>query len=428
MSQRSIGTSPKKTVCFLVQNCYDVDNRVRRKAEALVAAGYSVDVCALRPADGRKQYTLDGVNVYTVSLGKQRGSLARYGFEYIAFFLWALLRITVQMRRRRYAVIDINTLPDFLVFAGVFARWMGAKLLLDMHEITPEFYMSKYRAPRNSWKIRLLTYLERISFNFADHVVTINDPTQDLLASRGLPYKRSTVMMNSVDEARFTSLPTTCPAAEDAAKNAKFIMMYHGTITSLYGLDIAIEAFAIADKQVPGAEFWILGRGPEEPALRKLAKERNLESKVKFMGLIRSSDVPAWLRKCDLGLMPIRRDVFLEFASPNKLSEFILVGKPVAISRLRAIQQYFSSDALGFFEPSDPTTLARQIVRFYQDDALRTRMAARAMEEYTPIRWDVMKQRYLKLVDGMSKKSVVATIRMNGTMTSPEKAQTRQIR
>ena len=70
-----------KSVCMLVQSVYDFDPRVRRKAEALVAAGYIVDVLALRPAKGRKTYALNGVNVHTVSLGKKRGSLIRYAFE-----------------------------------------------------------------------------------------------------------------------------------------------------------------------------------------------------------------------------------------------------------------------------------------------------------------------------------------------------------
>src|SRR5882762_6555932 len=101
-----------------------------------------------------------------------RGSLARYSYAYAAFFLWVFVRVPLLMRRRGYAVIDVNTLPDFLIFAPVLARWMGASLILDMHEITPEFYMSKYGISDNSRLIGLLTWLERISFDFADHVLT----------------------------------------------------------------------------------------------------------------------------------------------------------------------------------------------------------------------------------------------------------------
>src|SRR5207249_7018308 len=106
--------SAMKSICILLQGPYDIDMRVRRKAETLVAAGYSVDVLALRAPKGQKRYTLEGVKVYTLPLGKRRGSLARYAFEYAAFFLWAFVRVTLQMPLRRYAAIDVNTLPDFL--------------------------------------------------------------------------------------------------------------------------------------------------------------------------------------------------------------------------------------------------------------------------------------------------------------------------
>jgi glycosyltransferase involved in cell wall biosynthesis len=386
-----------KSICLLAQSAYDSDPRVRRKAEALVAAGYVVDVLALSPPDGRKTYTLNGVNVHTIALGKKRGSLVRYFFEYAAFFAWAFVRVPIQMRRRHYAVIDVNTLPDFLVFAPVLAAWMGAKIVLDMHEITPEFYMSKYGITRDSWVVRLLTYLERISFNFADQVVTINEPIQDLLIERGLPRSKSTVVMNAADESRFdrrTEEPLTIPAN-------KFVMIYHGTLTPIYGLDIAIEAFAMAHQEMPNAEIWILGSGTEAGALAGLAEQRGLTSKVKMIGQVPPADIPGWLNNADVGILPIRQDVFLDFAFPNKLPEFVIAGKAVIISRLKGIRHYFSEEALAFFEPNDPADLAKQMVRVYRDRQLRARLVVNARQEYGPIRWDLMKQRYLSLVDAL---------------------------
>jgi glycosyltransferase involved in cell wall biosynthesis len=391
-----------KAICIVVQSIYDFDPRVRRKAEALVEAGYLVDVLALRAPHGKATYTLNGVNVRTISVGKKRGSLARYCFEYAAFFLWALVRVPLDMRRRHYAVVDVNTLPDFLVFAPIVARLMGAKIVLDMHEITPEFYMSKFRIAENSRTIRLLTYIEKISFRFADHVTTINEPIQDLLVGRGLVPERSTVIMNAADEARFASAPRTSAAADAAAAKKPFVMVYHGTLTPIYGLDIAVEAFALAYRQMPGAEFWILGSGTEQGALASLASERGVACRVKLFGQVDSKEIPAWLEKCDVGVLPIRRDVFLDYAFPNKLPEFIIMGKPVVISRLRAIRHYFSDDALAYFEPNNPADLARQMVRLYEDHELRSRLVARATDEYAGIRWDLMKERYLVLIEGLS--------------------------
>src|SRR5437763_12209633 len=110
-------------ICFVVQNVYDTDPRVRRKAESLARHGCSVDVLALRAeAAGASSYSLNGVNVRTVSLGKRRGSRGRYAFEYTTFFLWALAVLSIEMLRKAYHVVDVNTLPDFLIFAGSFAR------------------------------------------------------------------------------------------------------------------------------------------------------------------------------------------------------------------------------------------------------------------------------------------------------------------
>lgn len=387
----------KSSICLVVQNFYDNDRRVRRKAEALVDSGYAVDVLALRPEGGKKRYTLNGVNVYTISLGKVRGSLVRYAYEYTAFFLWTFVRLPLLMRRRHYAVVDVNTLPDFLIFAAMPARWMGAKLVLDMHEITPEFYMSKYGISSRSRSIRFITWLEKISIDVADHVLTVNTPIRDLLVRRGLAASKSTVIMNAVDEAPFASALNTAPRDQPASD--RFVMMYHGTLTRTYALDIAVEAFAIAHREMLGAEMWILGSGPELGPLTELAQQRGLASKVKLLGYRPPSEMPAWLSKCDMGILPFRRDVFLDLAFPNKLPEFIVMGKVVAISRLTAIRHYFSEEALAYFEPNNTADLAKQMVRVYGDRALRVRLAATARAEYEPIRWNLMKQRYLDVME-----------------------------
>lgn len=394
-----------KSVCLLVQNHYDFDVRVRRKAEALVGAGYSVDVLALRSKNQPKNYSLNGVSVYTISLGKLRGSLARYIFEYGAFFLWCFWYLMTRMPKRRYAIVDVNTLPDFLVFAALPARLLGAKLVLDMHEITPEFYRSKYGIPEDSWWVRIMKFQERISFEFADRVITIHEPIRNLLVSRGMSRAKSIVITNAADEARFIS-PKVSSAAEKAATQAKFVMMYHGTLTRFYGLDIAIEAFARVHKDMPGAQLWILGTGTERNSLAALAKERGLGDKVILVGQVRPEEIPSWLSKCDVGVLPIRRDVFLDFAFPNKLPEFIIMGKAVLMSRLKAIQYYFSAESLAYFEPGNPEALGEEMVRLFRDPDLRTRLTLQAKQEYMPIRWETMKEHYLDLMSKMSEPKI----------------------
>jgi len=250
--------------------------------------------------------------------------------------------------------------------------------------------------------VRLLQLQERLSVAFADHVLTIHEPIEDLLVGRGLRREKSVVVMNAVDEAGFAKPAPSSRSAEAARRGPTFVMMYHGTLTRIYGLDLAIEAFGLAQHELPGAEFWILGDGPEKGALERQAQAAGLASKVKLLGSVPPSEVSAWVQQCDMGVLPMRRDVFLDYAFPNKLSEYIIVGKSVLVPRLKAIGHYFSEDALAYFEPNGPADLARQMVRVSRDPELRARLASRAKAEYAPIRWDVMKQRYLELMERLT--------------------------
>src|ERR1700730_9254630 len=71
--------------------------------------------------------------------------------------------------------------------------------------------------------------------------------------------------------------------------------------------------------------------------------------------------------------------------------------KVVICSHLKAIRYYFSEEALAFFQPQDSADLAKQMVRFYEDAQLRARFARKALEEYAPIRLEVVRARYLNL-------------------------------
>lgn len=259
--------------------------------------------------------------------------------------------------------------------------------------------MSKYRVAADSAIIRLMKVLERISMDAADHVLTVNDPIEDLLVERGLDRRKSTVMMNAANEARFTNY---LQGADPTGNPERFVMIYHGTLTPIYGLDIAVEAFALACKEMPGSEFWILGRGSEEQNLERIARERGVSDRVKLIGQVASDRIAEWLNQSHVGVLPLRRDVFLDFAFPNKLGEFIVMNKPVIISGLKAIRHYFTEEALAYFEPNSAADLAEKMIAVYRDPDLRGRLTANAKIQYAPIRWELMKQRYLNLIQQMS--------------------------
>lgn len=387
-----------KRICIVVQNYYDTDPRVRREAEALVQAGFSVDVLGLLPPSrADKSYRLNGVQIHTLRLNKSRGGKLSYFYEYLTFFLMTFYWLAKQTIRQRYHIIQVCTLPDFLVFATLIPKLFGAKIVLDMHEVMPEFYISKYQVGEKSWIIRVIKWLEKASMRFADQIITINEPIRKLLIGRGAKPEKITIVMNSADESMFSSALNNPPSTSDN----NFRMMYHGTVTHIYGLDIALRAIRIAKESIPNAELWIIGNGPEIENLKTLSSQLSLEDRVKFYRTIPHQEIPLWLAQCTVGILPTRKDVFLDLSFSNKLTEYIIMQKPVIISRLKTIQYYFSESALAYFEPENESDLARKMIELYTQVDLRKSLVKQAEKEYSSIRWDVMKHRYITLMSSL---------------------------
>jgi glycosyltransferase involved in cell wall biosynthesis len=132
--QVSISKRPKRA-CVVRQNAYSLDLLVRREAEALRDDGFQVDVICQRQPGCEAEEVIDGVHVYRLPVGPRKGGLASSLWSYISFFLLAGLKLSVLHLRHPY---------DFLVFATLIPRLMGARVGLFMYEPMPELWATQY--------------------------------------------------------------------------------------------------------------------------------------------------------------------------------------------------------------------------------------------------------------------------------------------
>ena len=139
------------------------------------------------------------MHIYRLNIRKKRGAKFRYIFEYFLFFISAFLKLNILDIQNNYDVIQINNLPDFLVFITIIQKLKGKKVVLDMHEIMPEFFISKYKKSEKSLFIKVLKKIEKLSLNFADEIITVNDPIKEIFSKRDVPNKEIAVVMNTVD-------------------------------------------------------------------------------------------------------------------------------------------------------------------------------------------------------------------------------------
>src|SRR6185436_18957868 len=131
------------------------------------------------------------------------------------------------------------------------------------------------------------------------------------------------------------------------------------------------------------------GRGDDLPAFQQLAKEIGVDDIIDFQPKgYPLGELPERLAPMHLGLVGNRRTAAGDLMLPVKLMEYVALGIPVVVPRLRTIQHYFGDDKVSYFEPEDDASLADAICRLHADGEARYRQAsaaARFLDEYG---WD----------------------------------------
>jgi glycosyltransferase involved in cell wall biosynthesis len=388
---------PVRRVCMVTHSFYESDNRVTRYAEALAARGDHVDVLALqRSPDRRKQEMIEGVNVYRLQkrFGKKERSEASYLWPLIRFLARCTWWITRRNGEERYDILHIHNMPDFLVFAGWYPRLTGARIILDIHDIVPEFYANKFGRDHASATMAVLKLIERYSARFAHHIIVSNHLWLEKYQARTGSEGKCSVFINNVDTRIFQP-------QERTRGDARAIIIFPGGLQWHQGLDIALRAFVIVSAKVPHAEFHIYGDGSMKPSLISLATELGFNGRVKFFDPVDVRQVARIMADADLGVVPKRADSFGNEAYSTKIMEFMSCGVPVVVSKTKIDQYYFNDSVVRFFESGNPDALASAMVDVLQNGDLRKKMILNATAYSDLHSWKRRKSDYLKIVDDL---------------------------
>jgi glycosyltransferase involved in cell wall biosynthesis len=378
---------PRRPICMIVHAYYEEDPRVRREAEALVADGWEVDVYGLRRPGETDSAIVAGVNVRRLPVRRHQGAgLPVYLAEYGAFLMRSLWAATRAHRRRRYCLVEVHSLPDYLVFAALPMKLARVPVLLDLHEAMPEFFRSRFPKAANPISYKLLRLQEKLSIRFANEVLTVNEPLAERLRGLGVKSDRLTVVLNSPDLGLFD--PSAHPRRPFMADGTVRIV-YTGALTPTYELDVVLRAVASIARLRPDLPLTasLYGRGDAQPELEALAAELGIADRVAFPGRIPIEDVPAAVAGGDIGVAPTRLDPFTGMSLSTKLLEYAAMGKPVVASRLPTVERYFEPDTLSVYEPGDHESLAAVILGLVDDAADRQGRVERTGRRVEELSW-----------------------------------------
>jgi glycosyltransferase involved in cell wall biosynthesis len=384
---------------------YRRDPRVRREAEALVQLGHRVTFLARRQDHEPNRETIAGVEVVKLpGLAHRRTSIVGYMGDYAIFFV--LMSLHLLLHPLRYRLIHVNNMPDFLVFAAWLPRLLGTPVIHDVHDLMPELYLEKFASGREHWLVRGLEWQERWAGRFASAVLTVEERLKDILSARGILREKIHVLMNLPDDRIFA------PRGQMAAKpaDAAFVMVYHGTLAHRLGLDLAIEAAAIAQRSIPRLELRIIGAGEERAHLLALRDRLGLQEVVTFSdGFVPVEQIPALIRDADIGVIPLRISSGTDVMLPTKLLEYVLVGIPCIVPRTATIARYFDDAMVRFFDAENVAALAAAMVELYREPSRRSALSEAATARFGSLyNWGEHKKIYTHLVAGLLGEEVCA--------------------
>lgn len=393
---------PPRRIAMVCYSNYATDGRVTRYAESLAARGDEVDVVALQPPADQPAAALPPrirVRGLQTRTDKSSRALAAYLLPLLGFLAKAAVWLARQHHRRPYDLIHIHNMPDFLVLAAWFPRLTGARVILDIHDIVPELFASKFGSAANGRKVQLLRWVERRCARLADHIIISNHLWRDLYAQRTGTADRCSVFINHVDQRVFQPRPRT-------RTDDKPILLFPGGLQWHQGLDLAVAAMPRVRAEFPNAELHIYGDGIMKPRLIEQAQQLGLNGAVRFFPPRPLREIAGVMAEADLGIVPKRADSFGNEAYSTKIMEFMSLGVPVVVANTKIDRYYFSDSVVRFFESGNADALADAVLALLRDEAGRRQMAARAQAYAAEQSWQRHQQDYLALVDSLCDRTV----------------------
>lgn len=301
---------------------------------------------------------IGNVNVYRISGGKTM-------FPFLAFCKARRLH-----KENKYGLIW-SIMANRAGFASLFFKifFSKTKFLLTLQEGDPVDYPEKRMGLA---KIFIGGLFKKV-FTKADYIQVISNYLADWAKKMGAKESDIETVPNGVNTQDIQGLPLDNPRT--TLECVKKIIITTSRLVPKNGIDILIKATAKLKEVSPEMCFdvQILGAGPEEENLKKLAKELKVDDVVQFFGHIEPDKIPEYLARADIFVRPSRSE-----GLGSSFLEAMAVGLPVIGTKVGGIVDFIKDPedvgpniATGVFvKVDDPEDLAYKIRMLFVNNEL----------------------------------------------------------
>jgi glycosyltransferase involved in cell wall biosynthesis len=316
------------------------------------------------------------------------------GRNYLTFAFWSALA-AMRGERPDVVVASSPSLPAAAAAAEV-ARLRRARFVLEVRDLWPESIVAMgLNAP--GWAVAGASAMARRCYRAADRVVALTEGIRDGVVQAGVPAGKVHLITNGVD---FDMVAGAEPVAF-AGEN--FLAMYvgaHGTYSALHTVLGAADLL----RESEGIWFALVGDGDRKDELVADAERRGLTN-LTFVDAVPKREVPAWLARADVCLLPYQDVELFAGALPNKAFDYLGAAKPIiAAAPEGELTGLVRRAECGIaIPPEDPDAMADAVRRLALDRDGARRMGAQgeayAREHYDRTR---LAQRFVEVVESVA--------------------------
>jgi len=174
-----------------------------------------------------------------------------------------------------------------------------------------------------------------------------------------------------LDLEEFSPAPDKIPARKELGLPPdKTIVLYAGYLTRRKGVYDLLEAIYRVQKKYPNLLLAMCGAGPEETALRRLIREKDIEHIVHMAGEVEPERMNKWMQASDLFVLASHTE-----GMPNVVMEAMACGLPVVATAVGGLPGTIGdSDGAILVQPENVDDLEKAIVKVMNDNQLRSHM------------------------------------------------------
>jgi phosphatidylinositol alpha-1,6-mannosyltransferase len=238
--------------------------------------------------------------------------------------------------------------------------------------------------------LRFQPKLRDLIYRSADAVIANGDFAIKHLERIGVDRARIHKITPGLDTSRF--YPDSCDRElrECYGITDEVLLVTVGRLVPRKGQDRVIRALAAIASDLPAFKYIIVGRGPEQAALAKLAADLNLEERVFFVGYVPDEQLNRYYNLADIFVMPnydIAGDIEgfgMVFLEANA------AGKPVVAGRSGGATEAVVHGETGFLvDPEEDGELQETLRALITNDSLRRRLGANGLRRVrSEFDWD----------------------------------------